>query len=273
MTSISSSALTSQSVWNRFIAGADRDGDGSISGEELAALAPEDKGKKAMTRYDANGDGLLSRDELPEGAFSPTMYSQLLTAQEYRDADPETRRADDAEAIADMFARADVDGDGVLSAEEWDAERTLNMSRFIDGGELPDIVIIARPRSENGLTTVGTSGGDGTEPAPRGLRPEDFLVGRKVDLEAVPIEDLPEDWAEQMAEIKRLTEQAPEDEPPQMAVLDPETMRADMIARIEAMPMSATFMTRLIMSLSEGAGAWSEAPESYRILADSRHTT
>ena len=241
MTSIDTSALTAHAVWNRFVASADTNGDGSLDGDELAALDPNSDIAEIVAERDSNGDGVLSPDEKPRGAFSPMLFEQLLSAQEYRDASPEQRRTDDAAAIAEMFARADVDGDGVLSAEEWEAERTLNKSRFIDSGELPDVAFIARRGRDDGSAEAG-----------EGLRPEDFLVGRKVELETVPASELPDDWSERFAELRRASDGLPPDQQPKVQKLDPETVRADMIAEIEAMPMSAAFMTRLLMALSEG---------------------
>ena len=248
MSTISASASfpAAQDLWGRFLGGVDRNKDGTISAEELAALSSTDKAEKIVTQHDAIGDGQLSSDELPKGAFSPQMLGSLLDAQEYRDATPEARAADDTRAIEAMFARADVDGDGVLSEAEWDAERTLNMSSWVDTRQMPDIAFIARTRSMDGLSTVAVPG---EEEAPAGLRPEDFIVGRRVALELVAAEDLPDDWSAQLAELKRVTESLPEEEQPQLAVLDEATVRADMLDTIKAQPMTATFLTRLLMSL------------------------
>jgi len=250
--------LSAQSIWNRFITGLDRDKDGQLSVEELAAMSSSDKAEKAMSANDANGDGRLGADELPKGAFSPVVAGALLNAQEYHNASPDERRADDKAAIAEMFARADIDGNGVLSQSEWDVERALSMSRFLDSGESPDIAFIARNQTLNGLSKIDVPGSDTTggetAPPPEGLRPEDFVVGRKLNLEAVPIKDLPDDLSARLEEMQKVIDAGiPGDSQPP-PVLDHETMRADMMAKIESTPMDASFLTRLIMSLGETAG-------------------
>ena len=139
MTTIDTSALSAQAVWTRFIDRADVNGDGNLDREEMEAIDPKADFDKIIAEHDANGDGVLNSDELPKGAFSPMLFEQLLDAQEYRDATPDARATDDAKAVAQLFERADLDGDGVLSQEEWDAERALGMSRFADGGESADV--------------------------------------------------------------------------------------------------------------------------------------
>lgn len=235
--SATAGAPSAQAIWNRFLSGLDRNGDGSMDAGELAASSSPEKAEKAITAHDANGDGRLDADELPKGAFSPAASGALLDAQEYRDASPEERRADNDTAIAKMFARADIDADGVLSQAEWDAERALSMSRFLDSGELSDVAIIAKGRMTGDVSA--------------GLRPEDFLVGRKLNLEAVPIEELPEDLSKRLAEMRKVAEASSPDGEPLIQVLDPETARADMMAQIEALSMDAAFLTRLIMALGE----------------------
>ena len=202
----------------------------------MAAIDTKADIDKIVAERDANGDGQLNADELPKGAFSSMLFEQLLNAQEYRDATPDARKADDDNAIAQLFARADIDGDGVLSQEEWDAERALNMSRFADSGETGDVVFLVRP----GRGEAGAEDGD-AEAA--GLRPEDILVGRRMALTPISADELPDDFKERMDELVRAFAELPEDKKLQQEARDPETVRAELIARIDEIPMSSAFMT------------------------------
>ena len=248
MTTIDTSALSAQAVWTRFIDRADVNGDGNLDREEMEAIDPKADFDKIIAEHDANGDGVLNSDELPKGAFSPMLFEQLLNAQEYRDATPDTRATDDAKAVAQLFERADLDGDGVLSQEEWDAERALGMSRFADGGEPADVSFLVRRDVWNKVTGEGA---DGEKPA--GLRPEDILVGRRMALTPMSADELPDDWDAQIARLAAASENLPADQRPQLEQIDPAVARAEMKAKVDQMPMSAAFMTRLIMSLSESA--------------------
>jgi len=79
----------------RFVA-ADTDGDGALSVEEMTAAADARQAERIarlMDRFDANDDGLLQQDELPQ-------------------------RGDRAGRV---FERIDADGDGEISQAEFDA--------------------------------------------------------------------------------------------------------------------------------------------------------
>ena len=250
MTSIDTSALSAQAVWTRFIAQADTNGDGDLDRDELAAIDPKADFEDIIKAHDADGDGILSTDELPKGAFSPMLFEQLLNAQEYRDATPEARAADNAKAVAQLFARADIDGDGVLSRDEWDAERALNMSRYADGGEAADVSFLVSRQVWEGLSSAGE---DGEQVA--GLRPEDIMVGRRMALTPIAGDGLPDGFKERIDELIRASAALPEDQRPEVKAFDPEAMRAEMKVRVDEIPMSAAFMTRLLISLSESVAA------------------
>ncbi len=232
MTSIDTSALSARSVWNRFIAAADVDKDGDLSSEELQALVPKDKVERVIARNDENGDGKLSADETPKGAFNGQLMAVLLGAQAYRDASPEQRATDDMKAIDAFMARADVDGDGLVSKDELDADRAINMAAFLDTGELPETIVMA----------LG-----GSDDTPRS--PEDFIVGRAAKLEPVPASELPEDWQVKFRTVMEAAGQAnPE--------LKSETLpdgRAEIATKLADIPMSNAFMTRLALMLDQFA--------------------
>ena len=250
MTSIDTSALSAQAVWTRFIAQADTNGDGDLDKDELAAIDPKSNFEDIMKARDADGDGVLSTEELPKGAFSPMLFEQLLNAQEYRDATPEARAEDNAKAVAQLFARADIDGDGALSRDEWDAERAFNMSCYADGGEAGDVSFLV---SRQAWDRQSAAGEDGEQVA--GLRPEDIMVGRRMALTPVAGDELPDGWAERIEKLIEASHNEQMGQQPQMAERDPEAMRAELKARVDEIPMSSAFMTRLLMSLSESVAA------------------
>lgn len=91
---------------------ADADGDGALTPEELRAarprrgsdggdLSPEERRARMMERMDANGDGKITLDELPE-------------------------------RLREAMKEADTNGDGVLSAEELDRAREAMGERWRD---------------------------------------------------------------------------------------------------------------------------------------------
>jgi uncharacterized protein YbjT (DUF2867 family) len=225
-------ATAAQDVWRNFFSRVDTNADGAMSAAELSALSSSQKAGDLIKSMDTNGDGQLQFAELPQTPLNRQMMGPLLSAQEYRDATPAARAADNKTVISDLFARADVDGDGTLSQAEWDAERAINMASWLDTGESPPAVFIVRQNAEQGA-----------------LKPEDFVVGRAMKLDSsLKVEDMPEDLREQMEKIKaRMDELAPE-----VTVKTTEQVRAEAAAKVQTTPMSSAFMTRLIMSLSEG---------------------
>lgn len=77
-------------------AGSDTNGDGMLDADELTAAAARERGRmieRLMARKDTNGDGMLSFAEMAP-----------------RDA-------------GRFFGRADVDGNGAISEEEWNAAK------------------------------------------------------------------------------------------------------------------------------------------------------
>ena len=114
-----------EQAWTR-LQRADRDGDGSVSNQELRAALKIRRGKRQkrtrkkkmkcrLKQLDSNGDGALAKDEVPEKAWArlatlDTDGNLVVTREEIR-----ARRKARAEA---RFARADKNGDGALSKDE-----------------------------------------------------------------------------------------------------------------------------------------------------------
>ncbi|MGJ7488412.1 XopAW family type III secretion system calcium-binding effector [Variovorax sp. LT2P21] len=97
----------------------DADGDGSVSGEELAEgmkdLMPKpggDKGDDLFAKADADGDSLVSKVEM-----------QILLAKMTGEGAEGTSSTEDTVASDELFAKLDSDGDGSLSQTEFEAGR------------------------------------------------------------------------------------------------------------------------------------------------------
>ncbi|MFZ3118489.1 MAG: XopAW family type III secretion system calcium-binding effector [Variovorax sp.] len=97
----------------------DADGDGSLSGEELAEglkdVMPKpdgDQGDELFAKADADGDSLISKLEM-----------QRLMAKMTAEGEDATSSTEDTSASDELFAKLDSDGDGSLSQTEFDAGR------------------------------------------------------------------------------------------------------------------------------------------------------
>ncbi len=99
----------------------DTDGDGNLSVAELQARATA-----RFEEMDANGDGVISAEESVAGASAKAgeragmMFTRLL---EWRDSDGDgaLSQAEMGDNTAEkMFMRADADGNGMISAEEFE---------------------------------------------------------------------------------------------------------------------------------------------------------
>jgi hypothetical protein len=97
----------------------DADGDGSLSGEELAEgmkdVMPKpggDKGEDLFAKADADGDSLVSKVEM-----------QILLAKMTGEGAEGTSSTEDTAASDEVFAKLDSDGDGNLSQTEFEAGR------------------------------------------------------------------------------------------------------------------------------------------------------
>ena len=86
---------------------ADANGDGLLSEDEILSAASKRQAErvaKMIERFDKNGDGALSPEEMPQ----------------------RTRGGDRAER---MFERVDLDGNGAISREEFDEARARHAER------------------------------------------------------------------------------------------------------------------------------------------------
>ena len=103
-------------------AAADTNNDGSLSSEELLANRVGNKADRMLKRFDADGNGQLSAEEL-EAAADDRMGKRAKRMMARLDADKDGKLTlDEMNAARDpakMFERLDTDDSGSLSAEEF----------------------------------------------------------------------------------------------------------------------------------------------------------
>lgn len=195
----------------RLFGRADADKNGTLDASELAGLMggneKPDRAAALIARHDQDNDQLLSLAEVTGAQLTPDTLSGLLTAQEYAAAGREDRRADDQEAVDAFFAQADLDGNGALSREEYDAGRMLGIAEGLDaGGDTPQHMFVV---SSEALA-------DGT------VARDEIMVARRLIDVARPISlDDPDLDPEVVDLLKTLpkpeTPDAPTEEPPSLA--------------------------------------------------------
>lgn len=245
-TTVAASGITGQ-IWQRLVRQGDSNGDSRLDAAELDALKAGGGNQTDMaailSAFDSDGDGGLSAGELPSAPLGAPMLGPLLDWQEYGKADAATRAADDARVVDDLFARADVDGDGLLSPSEWNAEMTMRSTRWLEAqASVEDPVYIVRR---------GILGNGSNEAA---LSREDIGVGRYVPVKAVviPHDQLaPEVRAEIAEHAKRLAEYNrthPTEVPPPPPT--PEQRRQQVTEKILSAPLDTSYLTRLLAQLS-----------------------
>jgi len=143
----------------RLFAKADQDQNHTVNATELAGImSGDDTAKRAaaiVANRDLDGDGQLTMAELSTGSFAPETMAGLLKIQEYAEAGRADRQIDDSKAADEFFAHADIDGDGKLSKDEFDAERTLRMAQSLDAGETAPqhMFMVSRSAADDGVIT------------------------------------------------------------------------------------------------------------------------
>ncbi|PAW62905.1 MAG: hypothetical protein B9S34_15375 [Opitutia bacterium Tous-C1TDCM] len=153
-----------QSVFDRF----DRNGDGKITREELPNAA-------AFDRFDADRDGTIRRDEFArtagrgESATGTAGTRAIDAVVKQFDANADGKITREEAAAAAWFNRADADADGVIDAAELEIVRRLAARGGGARGALPDT---PPAMSEQEVRQV-TSG-------PEVLKPGEVGIGRMV---------------------------------------------------------------------------------------------
>lgn len=150
MTSISTGGGLTQQLYMRLFDRLDADKDDVLSAKEVeAAGSGSGNSVNLINKLDANGDGKVSRAEmLPTRTFGIETMGSLIAAQSKDD-----RTKISTEIIADLFKRADLDGDGALSVDEMKAENDLRRAANIDAGFASDTILMPRDKNGDGLLT------------------------------------------------------------------------------------------------------------------------
>ncbi|MBV1867382.1 MAG: EF-hand domain-containing protein [Marinosulfonomonas sp.] len=113
----------------------DTDGDGNLTVAEFRARAMD-----SFAAHDLDGDGLLSVEEMTEAAAarsSGRSAMKIARMMEFRDLNgdgalsPEEMAGNKGEKI---FGRMDADGDGVISAQEFEQAQNLSPRGGNKGG-------------------------------------------------------------------------------------------------------------------------------------------
>jgi len=169
----------------RLLDSLDSDKNQSVSLDELKAARPteaEEKVKATFGKLDSDGDGKIGRAEMVAAAFDNETLKALVdlqgvagsptgTAGTDKPSAPETSWApprwtpdsrmpdtvqrpayektdDEKAATAALFARADLDGDGLLSEDEFKVERALTRENTLKTGNMPQTSFM--PHDQNG---------------------------------------------------------------------------------------------------------------------------
>lgn len=234
----SSPSLTSQ-MYQKMFAQVDANADGAVSLDELVSIkvkAASDEDAPDLgdvfNALDRNADGKLQAGEfVPDKLFDNATLGTMLTAQEYRDADPEARAAANKAAVEALFERADIDGDGLLDQAEMNAEKALRRAETLDTGKLPEVAYLMR------VTDDGK------------LAPGDVLVGRMLPMAGIKAVQMPPDLLERIKENVTA-----EDVKPNRGMDD---LRAEVQTELDTKPLSTEMISRLFARLS--ANAFSQA--------------
>jgi len=151
MTSINATGTLTQQLYRQLFDRLNTDGDDALSVGEIAAAGGSSRDELASVfkTLDADSDGRVMRAEMtPSGSFGADALASLIDLQA-ADGKAET----DEEILADLFARADVDGDGALSEAEMKAEGDLRRAASLDAGYMAGPVLMSRDKDGDGLLT------------------------------------------------------------------------------------------------------------------------
>jgi hypothetical protein len=171
MTSVGSGGAVGAGLLNRLFELVDKDKSSAISGDELsvvlASIGQEAKSTAIMATHDSDGDGALSATEWPDKLVSDENLGHLLSLQDLRDIkllSPAERQQRVDTLKQAYFSRVDADGNGVLSGDEVEADRVLNLARVLDGGALPNNVVMFRAGADRNALIL-----------------DDITVGQRID--------------------------------------------------------------------------------------------
>jgi len=239
MTTIAGGASLTQQLYGGLFERLNTDADDAVSFAELGAVGgiSARDAEAAFKALDADGDGRVVRSEMaPADRFALDTINAMLIAQAGATSE------NDRKVVADLFARADLDGDGALSADEMDAERALRRAASLDAGYNPDHIFLAKDADGDGL-----------------LRSDEVEVGRLARLQpgaAQFSEDMitPATWRPlrtgEGGQMAPIAPRSPED---RQKLLD--QLAADQVERASGPAGTYRYLTRELGEMRAAAGA------------------
>lgn len=238
MTSISSSGSLTQQLYMRLFDHLDEDKDDLLSVKEIGASGSHGSDStNIVNKLDSDGDGKVSRAEMsPPRTFGFETMSSLIAAQ----SEAERTRMS-TEIVADLFKRADLDGDGALNVDEMSAEQDLRRAANLDAGFASDTVLVVRDKNRDGLLTKDEIGVAQELPIP---------------LKMTFLDELPAEMQEEMlARYERLGLPPPKPVSEAEKAARRAQAEADRAERSSGPAGTVTFLSREIASLREKAMA------------------
>lgn len=161
MTSVGSTGAAGAGLLGRLFALVDKDKNQSVSGAELKSvldsIGQDDTSSAIVGKFDTDGNGVLSASEWPDKLVSDANLGQLLTLQDLKNSkllSPAERQQQAETLRQDYFSRVDADGNGVLSRDEVEADRVLNLAQALDGGAPPNSAVVFRPGADRDALTI-----------------------------------------------------------------------------------------------------------------------
>ena len=252
MTSLGVSGAAGAGLLSRLFQLVDKDKDNAVSGAELSALLDTvgqgSKSTAILAASDKDGDGALSANEWPNRLVSDQNQGQLLSLQDVRDlrhlsAEERQQKADTLKQA--FFSRVDSDGNGVLSGDEVEADRVLNLAHALDGGAPANSAVMFRAGADqNALTMDDIAIGQRIDMS--GLQPVELTDAQQVEFAAM---------RDRMAAIAKAvgdrTEPAPATSQPQTAEAQAE--------KVSTANLSQALISRLIAQFTTQSAAGTAA--------------
>ncbi|WP_421736366.1 hypothetical protein [Caulobacter sp.] len=247
MTAITSGGTLTQQLYQRLFDRLNTNADDAVSFDEMSAAGTSfSKADAAFNALDANGDGRVVRAEMtPSSTFGADTLNAMLSAQTGQA--PQTQE----EIIKALFARADADGDGALSADEMKAEAAIKQAAALDAGYSPDVTYLKVAGDSDGL-----------------LQRDEIMVARRLHIPASAIrsiDELPAGIADRLRDATRAYGEepaaggqvSPPSEPltPEQRQARLDQMRADLIERDSGPAGTTRYLSRELGGLRDQARA------------------
>lgn len=233
-------------LYQKLFRQADANADGAVSGAEFNAAGQDLPATAALFgRLDRDSDGAVTSGEIPTARLDVMRLAEetlagALAEQGWNALDQAGRAAADKRAVEALFARADLNGDKTLDAEEMAAETALRRVQAADGGARGDmalpVVKADRLDSEGGFSA------------------EDFAVLRIFRLPTQGMAPTPIDETLKARLSLR---------PVEATEIDPAPTRRQRVETdLTAGPLSAALMARLIAHMAGQADGYPSAADS-----------